>query len=310
MQRHHDRIEPPLAASAASIGNFDGVHCGHARLLGRLVEHARALGVPPAVVTFQPHPLKILRPDKAPVPITSLDEKARLLERLGVEVLLVLRFDEPLARMEPAAFLQEVIVAQLHPRLVVVGHDFNFGKDRKGTLDLLGVFCGERGIELEVIEPVESEGQRVSSSEIRQALTRGDLPTANALMGHPYRVESVVVEGDRRGRTLGFPTANLQVAELLVPRGVYRGHAWWNGRSGPAAVNVGGRPTFGDGGETLVEVHVLDGRPELYGKRLAVDFLERLRPEMRFAGPEQLVNQIRADVAAVRAAAQSPPAGS
>jgi riboflavin kinase/FMN adenylyltransferase len=302
MQRHNDRIEPPLRASAVSIGNFDGVHCGHARLLGRLVEHARALGVPCAVVTFQPHPLKVLRPDKAPVPITSLEEKARRLELLGVDALLVLRFDERLAQMEPLPFLEEVIVAQLHPRLLVVGHDFNFGKDRKGTLELLQGFCAGRGIELEVVEPVESGGRRVSSSEIRQTLARGDLPAANALMGHPYRVEAVVIQGARRGQTLGFPTANLQVPELLLPRGVYRGHARWNGGGGAAAINVGGRPTFGGDGETIVEVHVLDGRPELYGQRLAVEFHERLRPEMRFAGPEQLAHQIRADVAAIRAA--------
>jgi riboflavin kinase / FMN adenylyltransferase len=309
MQRHHDRIEPPLEASAASIGNFDGVHRGHARLLGRLIAQARRLSVPPAVVTFQPHPLKVLRPEKAPVPITSLTEKARRLELLGVEVLFVLRFDERLAAMEPIDFLEQRIVAPLRPKLLVVGHDFNFGKDRKGTLDLLRLFCAGRSIELDVIEPVESDGQRISSTEIRIALAHGDLQQANDLMGHSYRIEAKVIEGDHRGRTLGFPTANLVVPDLLVPRGVYRGQAVWDGGNGPAAVNIGGRPTFGDG-QTLVEVHVLDGRPELYGQSLAVELLERLRPEIRFEGPEQLMNQIRADVAAIRAATANAPASS
>jgi riboflavin kinase / FMN adenylyltransferase len=301
MQRYDDRLEPPLAASAVSIGNFDGVHCGHARLLGHLVHRARRLEVPAAVVTFDPHPLKVLHPEKAPVPITSLHEKARRLERLGVDVLLVLRFDRRMAGMEPVPFLEEVLVAQLAPRLLVVGHDFNFGRNRAGTLDLLREFCRARGIELEVIDPVTSEGQRISSSQIRQALAEGRLPEANELMGHPYRIEGLVHEGARRGRTLGFPTANLRAPDLLLPRGVYRGRALWPGGEGAAAVNIGGRPTFDDG-ETLVEVHVLDGRPELYGEVLRVELLERLRPEMRFAGPDELKRQIQADVEAVRAA--------
>jgi riboflavin kinase/FMN adenylyltransferase len=303
MRRIFDRIGKPLAASAASIGNFDGVHWGHARLVERLVGRARDLGVPAVVVTFQPHPLKLLRPEKAPVPITSLEEKARRLEQLGVDVLVVLRFDRDLAEMEPRAFLEEVVVDGLHPRLLVVGHDFNFGKDRKGTIELLRDFCAERGIELDVIDPVGRGGQRISSSEIRRALGRGDLLLANALMGHPYRLEGVVVEGDRRGRMLGFPTANLRAPELLLPKGVYRGVARWSGGQGLAAINVGVRPTFG-GGETIVEVHVLDGRPELYGELLQVEFHERLRAEQRFEGPEQLREQIRADVAAVRAKSQ------
>jgi riboflavin kinase/FMN adenylyltransferase len=202
--------------------------------------------------------------------------------------------------MEPLQFLQDVIVAQLHPRLLVVGHDFNFGKDRKGTIDLLHAYCAGHGIELEVIEPVETHGQRISSTEIRQALAEGNLSLARALMGHAYSIEGIVAEGDRRGRTLGFPTANLRAPQLLLPRGVYRGWASWSGGEGAAAINVGGRPTFGDG-ETLVEVHVLDGRPELYGKLLHVEFLERLRPEMRFEGPEPLKKQLEADIEMVRA---------
>ena len=243
------------------------------------------------------------------MPITSLTEKARRLELLGVEILFVLRFDERLAAMEPIDFLEQRIVAPLRPKLLVVGHDFNFGKDRKGTLDLLRLFCAGRSIELDVIEPVESDGQRISSTEIRIALARGELQQANDLMGHSYRIEAKVIEGDHRGRTLGFPTANLVVPDLLVPRGVYRGQAVWDGGNGPAAVNIGGRPTFGDG-QTLVEVHVLDGHPELYGQLLAVELLERLRPEIRFEGPEQLMNQIRADVAAIRAATANAPASS
>lgn len=304
MLRIDEPTGPPLPSSVVSIGNFDGVHVGHAQLLRRLVARARLLGVPSVVVTFDPHPLKVLRPDKAPLPITGLDEKARRLEQLGLDVLLVLHFDEKMARLEPLEFLDRSIVARLHPRLLVVGHDFNFGKDRRGTIELLKVYCRERDIELEVIDPVESGGQRISSTEIRQALGRGDLREANALMGHPYRVSALVVTGDRRGATLGFPTANLHVPELLLPRGVYRAWALWPGGSGAAAVNVGGRPTFGDG-QTVVEVHVVDQKPQLYGERLDVEFHERLRAEMRFTGAEQLKEQILADVAAVRAASLS-----
>lgn len=300
MRTFRDHIDAPPVATIVSIGNFDGVHKGHQTLLTRLVARAHGAGASAAVVTFDPHPLKVLRPDKAPLPITTTAEKARQIERLGVDLLLVLTFDERMAAMDPEAFLEDVIWAQLRPRLMVVGHDFNFGKDRKGTIQLLADWCRRKGIELEVIDPVEFDGQRISSTEIRQMLARAELREAAQALGHEYAVEGFVETGARRGATLGFPTANLRIPELLVPRGVYRGRATWNGDSAPAAINVGVRPTFGDG-ETIVEVHIVDRRIDLYSKHLRVEFHEWLRAERRFDGVDALKEQIAADLEAVRA---------
>ena len=300
MRTFRDHINAPSVATVVSIGNFDGGHTGHRALLTRLVARAHGAGASAAVVTFDPHPLKVLRPDKAPLPITTTAEKARQIERLGVDILLVLTFDERMAAMDPEVFLEDVIWAQLHPRLMVVGHDFNFGKDRKGTIQLLAEWCRRREIDLEVIDPVEFDGQRISSTEIRQMLRRGEVQEAAQALGRDYAVEGVVEKGAQRGATLGFPTANLRIPELLVPRGVYRGRATWDGESAPAAINVGVRPTFGDG-ETLVEVHILDRRIDLYSKPLHVEFHEWLRAERRFEGVDALKEQIAADLEAVRA---------
>ncbi len=299
MQHFFDVLDEPLLGSVVSIGNFDGVHRGHVFLLQELVRRTKDEDGNSAIVTFEPHPLRLLHPSIAPARITTLGEKLRLIARQGVDLALVLRFDQKLAAMDPTAFLERMIIDRFHPRTLVVGHDFSFGRHRKGSTELLERFCSGRGIQLVVVEPVEYAGHRVSSTGIRQALVDGAVRWANELLGYLYSVEGKVVKGEARGRELGFATANLRISELLLREGVYAGMACWPGGKGLAAVHVGPRPTFGVD-EIGIEVHILDQNPDLYGTVLRIRFADYLRPIRRFLGPTALQARIAKDVAAVR----------
>ncbi len=293
---------PPEGGAAVAVGVFDGVHRGHQAVLAGLTRRAAELGgLVTTVLTFDRHPLEVIAPDRAPRLLTTPQRRAELLAAAGVERLAVLTFDERVRGMTPEDFAAEVLVGALGASLVTVGADFRFGKDRSGDvteLKELGLGLGYYVEEVDLL----GDGAPVSSTRIRAAVAAGDVAEAAAQLGRLFELVGEVVEGDRRGATIGFPTANLALPDnLLLPgRGVYAAWVEVGGAMHPAVVNVGVRPTFG-GEREMVEAHLLDFDGDLYGRELSVRFVARLRDEQRFAGVDELVAQIGRDVVAGRA---------
>jgi len=286
-----------LRGGAVSIGNFDGVHRGHARLVERLLSRAKEIGGPPVVFTFDPHPVWILRPDRAPPPLTWPERKAELLAQLGIEAVLAYPTDEPLLSLCAADFFQQIVAEGLAARAVVEGPNFHFGKDREGDPELLRKFCKEHAIMCEIVPPLTVRDEIISSSRIRGLIAAGDIDAANALLTRPYRIRGLVTHGAGRGAKIGFPTANISGVDTLLPGyGVYAARA----RSGkldlPAAVNVGPNPTFGEDA-FKVEAHLIGFAGNLYGSPLTLDFLARLRDIRPFGSVDELKRQLAVDVA-------------
>jgi riboflavin kinase/FMN adenylyltransferase len=300
---------PPAAlrGGAVAIGNFDGVHRGHAALLAELRDRARAAGGPAVAVTFAPHPLQLLRPEQFLPLLTTLPDRAALLQEHGADHVLVLRTVPDLLQLSAADFFREVVVGRLNARAQVEGANFAFGRGREGTIDTLADLCREAGVALTVVPPFLLDGVPVSSSRVRSALVRGAVREATDLLGRPYRLRGAVGTGRRRGQTLGFPTANLEGLETVVPGdGVYAVRVHHEGRDWPGAANVGPNPTFGEQARK-VEVHLIGFLGDLYGRPLAVDFLDRLRDTRPFRGADDLVAQLRRDVEEARRLAASDP---
>lgn len=300
--RRLERLEPlGWGSPCVAVGNFDGVHLGHQALLREVVAQARTRGDWPVGLTFDPHPARVLRPERAPVALLTFEQKARLLAHAGLRGLAVLPFDAALAALTPDEFAARVLRDALGARLVAVGENFRFGTGRAGGVADLRRLGEELGFELLALGPVAWGGDAVSSTRVREALLLGQVEQAGALLGRPYAVEGPVVAGDRRGRTLGFPTANVNPWNELLPlAGVYAARCSGpDGQSREAVVNVGRRPTF-DGREVRLEAHLLDFEGDLYGLPLQVDFVARLRDEMRFPSAQALVERIRADAEAAR----------
>jgi riboflavin kinase/FMN adenylyltransferase len=294
-----------LRGGAVAIGNFDGVHLGHARIVERVVANARDLGGSALVFTFDPHPVRILRPAEAPPPLTWTDRKAELLDELGVDAVIAYPTDEELLGLAPREFFDRVVREQLGARSIVEGPNFYFGRGRSGTIDTLRQLTAEAGISLDVVEPLVVGGEIVSSSRVRRLLGEGRVDVARSLLTRPYRIRGMVVHGAGRGVKLGFGTANLDALDTLVPGpGVYAGRGFARQTRWPAAINIGPNPTFGEQ-HPKVEVHLAgwDGSP-LYGQPLEVDFLAPLRNIQRFDGIELLKVQLHADVQAARAVFQ------
>jgi riboflavin kinase/FMN adenylyltransferase len=289
------QVPPAAKGRALAVGTFDGVHLGHRRVVASALDWGRAHDVPVAVVTFDPHPLRVLRPQDPPRLITPTPVKVDLLSELGVDEVIVIPFDRELSLWEPERFCAEVLGDALAARHVSVGENFRFGHGARGDVALLRSWPG---FETQVVPLVESGGAPVSSTRIRQMLEEGDVSAAAELLCAPFRLEGEVVEGSARGRSLGMPTANLQPPqEAVVPApGVYAGSALER----PAAINVGVRPTFEAGGELLVEAYLLDFEGDLYGETLRLSFLERIRDEERFDSPATLVEQMHRDVERTR----------
>jgi len=291
----------PLPAPVVTIGNFDGVHLGHQAILATLRSRADARRGTAVVVTFDPHPQKVLHPEGAPLLIATPEQKVRWLAGTGVDRLVIVPFTAALAGLEPADFVDQVLLRDLTACEVHVGRNFRFGRGRSGdivTLEDLGL---TRGFRAEAVAGVRLEGTRISSSRIREALARGDVELAARLLGRAEEIEGVVVPGQGRGRTLGIPTANLRAANELVPSsGVYATRLVLDGTARPAVTNIGTRPTFPGAGAAL-ETHVLDFDGDLVGRPVALRFIARLRDERRFATPADLVRQIHDDIAAARA---------
>ncbi|MGQ0635910.1 MAG: bifunctional riboflavin kinase/FAD synthetase [Planctomycetaceae bacterium] len=291
-----------------SIGNFDGVHCGHRSMLATLTGRARAARRPALVFTFDPHPIALLRPQQTPPPLTTTQRRLELLAESGVDATLVYATDQALLNLSPQNFFDRIIVGQLAARGLVEGPNFYFGHDRAGTIATLKEYCGQAAIDLEIVPPVIVDDLLVSSSEIRRLIARGEVRRAGKLLGAPYRLSGTVVGGARRGRTIGFPTANLADVRTLLPRdGVYAGRALVDSTWFAAAINVGANPTFSES-ERKVEAHLIDFEGDLYDRALEVEFLERLRDTAQFAGPAELKRQLSRDVKQARDLSARSPA--
>ncbi|MFA9461830.1 bifunctional riboflavin kinase/FAD synthetase [Thiohalorhabdus methylotrophus] len=290
-------LKPHHRRCVATIGNFDGVHRGHARLLDRARERADALGVPACVVTFEPHSKEFFAPEQAPARLTDLRGKVAVLREHGVDRVLVLPFNRALASLKPEAFMDRVLVDGLGVRHVVVGHDFVFGKGAKGSIADLRRHGGQRGFAAEEIPEYREDGRAVGSTAIRKALAEGDLDEAARLLGRPYSLCGRVIHGDQIGRDLGFPTLNLHMHHRRLPvEGVFAGRIHGGGLHGhPAAVSVGTRPAI-KGIDVRVEAHLLDFQGDLYGARVELVFERFLREEWNFPDLDSLKAQIDADV--------------
>jgi len=296
-------VPADFGPSAVTIGKFDGVHVGHRAVVDLLEEQAAEGGLVPTVVTFDRHPLAVVRPEAVPRALVSTRQKRELFEAVGVAAAVVLTFDEQLRSWTPEEFVDRVLVGALHARLVFVGDDFRFGVRGSGTVDTLRELGPSRGFEVVSIDDVRPGGERrASSTWIRELLDAGDVRRASGLLGRLPAVRGVVVRGEQRGRELGFPTANLDPrSEGFVPAdGVYAAWVTVGDRTYPAAVSVGHNPTFEGVPEKQVEAHLLDVDLDLYGQRVTVHFVDWIRGNTAFAGVEALVEQIAADVAEIR----------
>lgn len=299
-----------LRRGAASIGNFDGVHLGHAKIVEHLRSVAGDVDGPAVVFTFDPHPVRILRPELAPPPLTWTGRKAELLAELGVDAVIAYPTDEELLQLTPEQFFNRIVREQLDARAMVEGPNFYFGRDRAGDIQTLRKLCEASSIRLQIVEPVqhgaqttESEADFVSSSRIRRLIAAGDVDEARTMLTRPYRIRGMVTHGVARGAKIGFPTANVEAIDTILPgMGVYAGRAFTQETAWPAAINVGPSPTFGEE-EVRVEVHLIDFSGSLYGEPLEVDFLARLRDIQPFDGVDALKAQLAKDVDRARAIA-------
>ncbi|MBO6634628.1 MAG: bifunctional riboflavin kinase/FAD synthetase [Parvibaculum sp.] len=302
--RHYEHIPPGLRGAVYALGNFDGVHLGHRQVIGRAADIAAEMGVPLGVLVFEPHPQQFFFPDRPFFRLTPFRAKARLLERIGVDVLAALPFDSHMSKKLAPEFVLDVLVNGLHAVHVVAGYDFRFGKGRGGDAAALSYMGEMEGFGVSVVEEVREGGVTYSSTRIRELLANGDPRGAAKLLGHWWTVETHVQGGDRRGRTIGFPTANFSLEDHVEPalgvyavkieiedgphKGVYDGVA-----------NVGRRPTF-DKEDVVLEVHIFDFEGDIYGAHAAVSFIEYLRPEQKFDGLDSLKAQIAKDGAKAR----------
>ena len=291
-----------LKNSAVSIGNFDGVHLGHQELISRLNALAKHHGGPSVVFTFDPHPVRLLRPDQAPPPLTWTKRKAALLSAIGVDYMVAYPTDHDLLELTPDGFFRQIVLEKLGTAALVEGPNFFFGKNRGGDVKTLRTLCDANEVTLEVVQPTEDGGELISSSRVRSAIADGDIDSARRMLTSPYRVRGMVTHGAARGSKIGFPTANLSAIDTLVPgHGVYAGTAHLNGESFQAAINIGPNPTF-DEDEHKVEAHLLDFDRNIYGQAVEVDFLTRLRDIQPFPNVEALIAQLHHDIEATRSA--------
>jgi len=288
-----------LRGGSLTIGNYDGVHRGHQALLDCLCRGAKSLRGPSIVFTFDPHPLKVLAPQRAPLPLTTIKQRAARLARSGVDVMVVCRVDAALLNLDYQRFFRQIIVGHLAPKQLVEGPNFFFGKNRMGNVERLQELCRQEQVKLQIVAPQTHAGDMISSSQIRGWLREGNVQQANEALGYAYRLQGLVVTGDGRGRQLGFPTANLAEIRTLLPRdGVYAAWTRIQGRVYATAVHVGPPLTFADDA-VRVEAHVVGLAADLYGSRLTFHLEKRLRDTRRFDSPQQLRGQIEEDVRAV-----------
>ena len=298
--RDLSQLDDTLRGGAVTIGNFDGVHRGHARIVEQLKNLAIKHNGPAKVFTFDPHPVRLLRPQLAPPPLTWTSRKALLLEELGVDVTVVYPTNASLLELSAEDFFQQIIVDALGAKALVEGPNFAFGKGREGTIEVLQLLCDTNEVELQVVQPLLEEEDYVSSSRIRRAVAAGDIDAARRDLTRPYRLRGMVTHGMKRGSEIGFPTANLDAIDTLIPApGVYAGVAITESCSLPAAIHVGGNPTFKEDDHKF-EVHIIGFEGNLYGQIMEVDMLSRIRGTVSFESAAQLKSQLQQDVAEAR----------
>jgi len=294
--RGFHNLEKSPSGCVATIGNFDGVHLGHQAVLSQLAMKGNVLGLPAVVITFEPQPNEFFSPNNAPARLSRFREKFEALQSYSIQQLCVLRFNKKLAQMTAEAFIQRLIVDGLNIKYLVVGDDFRFGKDRLGDFALLQQAGQRHGFQVVNMHTFSIDSTRVSSTQVRQALKLGDLSLAEKLLGRPYRMSGRVAHGDKRGRTMGFPTANIHLHRCNVPlSGVYAVQLFGvEGEPISGVANVGVRPTVG-ADKALLEVHLFDFNRDIYGCYVQVLFMKKLRDEQRFSSLDELIMQIKHD---------------
>jgi len=286
-----------LKNTCAAIGIFDGVHRGHQYLIKKMLRAARRLKAQPIVITFYPHPAHVLKPEVNLGYLISFEERLRLLNCLGIDTCLVIRFDRSFAKIQPQKFIKDILVKQWGVRAVFVGENFRFGKDRSGDIALFMKLAKEYGYEMHAVPSLKQGREVISSTRVRQLISAGKLNEGAKLLGRPVSVGGIVIKGSERGRTLGYPTANLAYeAEILPPQGVYAVKVRLGTKLYPAIANLGTRPSFDKQiSKLLLEVHILDFSKDIYGKRIEVEFIKKVRNEKKFKSPQQLIRQIQKD---------------
>jgi riboflavin kinase/FMN adenylyltransferase len=298
--RDGDPVPAALRGALAAIGNFDGLHRGHQHLIATVEEQAARAGRPSSVLTFEPHPRDFFNPEGRLFRLTPEPVKLRVLDRLGVDGVFLYRFDHGLAGRSAEAFVSDLLVGALGLAGVVVGHDFHFGRNREGTPQRLEELCLQEGLSCTIVPQVAEGGRVISSSAVRAALEQGDIATANALLGYRWFIRAEVRHGDKRGRTLGYPTANMRLSDVCRLRhGIYAVRAKVGDRVCGGVASYGRRPTF-DNGAPLLEVFLFDFAGDLYGRTLDVEFVGWIRGEERFDSAEALVERMNRDAAEAR----------
>ena len=298
--RGFDRFPQPLKTSVVTIGNFDGFHRGHQALIAHLKSEAARAGVPSVVMTFDPHPVQVLFPERELKKLSTVGELEQRLRAEGIDIFVVQPFSREFSQTSPRDFIEQKLVHFLHPLKVVVGYDFSFGSDRSGSTEMLRSMGQQRGFTVDSVSALQEAGQPISSRRIRDALQGADVELAGRLLGQPYSVRGIVIRGEGRGKKLGFPTANLQLAGgLILANGVYATRLESPGFQSAmnSVTNVGFAPTFaGKRERPLVECHVLDAQFDLYGREVQIEFLRRLREERKFSSIDELKATIADDV--------------
>ncbi len=293
-----------LRGGAITIGNFDGVHRGHAIIIDQLKKFASQLEGAAVVFTFDPHPVRILRPEMTPPPLTWINRKADLLAELGVDAVVAYPTDRALLNLSYLEFFQQIVVQALGARAMVEGPNFYFGRNREGDTEKLRQLCQLHEIDLEIVTPITAGDEFVSSSRIRNLIKQGDVDRAQKMLTRPYRIRGMVTHGAARGAKIGFPTANLDAIDTLVPAlGVYAGRAYVDGRSHWAAIHIGPNPTFGED-HRKVEAHLLNFERSIYGQPIEVDFVSRLRDIRQFDSAQSLARQLELDIESTRQVAR------
>ena len=283
---------------AVALGNFDGVHIGHQHIIEQLVNEARRKNGTSVVFTFNPHPLKVLNQSHCPQLLTGLDDKERIISKYHVDYLLLYPFNRNTAQMSPDDFVKEILIKGLGAKHVFVGFNFTFGRKAQGTAEMLKEICVDYGCEVTIFPPVMMDGVCVSSTRVRECLTNGCIKEGNKLLGSLYQINGTVVHGDKIGRDMGFPTANLSFSsEIVVPaNGVYAVKVLTKEGMFDGVANIGCRPTIGSNLPRTIEIHILEHTLSIYNQRIKVFFIDRLRDEIKFSGKEQLAHQIQNDV--------------
>lgn len=290
---------PPIGLT---IGNFDGVHIGHRELLKKIKAECQSKNLLFVVVTFVPHPQKILQPDKERFLITSYEQRRTLLKRIGVDVLIEMKFTRDFSTLKAEEFLSQYLLSYPNLKDFYLGYDFAFGANKEGDYDLVNSICHPKGVEVEIQPKFEFHGQVVSSSLIRERLLSGKIDEVESILQRPFHLEGVVVKGEGRGKKIGFPTANIQVSQdLIIPqKGVYVTRTIYKGMTYQSVTNIGNNPTFKDGNQLHIETNLFDFNMDIYGETLDIQFLHKLRDERKFPTVNDLINQIRADVEAAK----------